>query len=49
MNWLMNNWQNVVIAVLAIDVALIPLFPKAGLLVWIKDFLSKLGVKPPNP
>jgi len=45
--WLQANWQSLVVAVLAIDAALIPLFPKVGLLVSIKNFLSNFGPKPP--
>ena len=44
MAWLSQNWMQVVVAVLAIDSALIPLFPSAGILVSIKNFLS--GVAP---
>jgi hypothetical protein len=44
MQWLVANWQSVLLAVLAIDAALIPLFPKAGFLIAIKNFLS--GVVP---
>lgn len=44
MQWLMANWMAVVVAFLAIDRALIPLFPKAQILVTIKNFLA--GVVP---
>ena len=44
MTWLAANWQSLVVAILAIDAALIPLFPSAGFLVSIKNFLS--GVVP---
>lgn len=44
MAWLAANWMAVVVAVLAIDAALIPLFPNAGFLVTIKNFLA--GVVP---
>lgn len=44
--WISSNWQPVVLAILAIDAALIPLFPKAGFLGTIKNFLSSLGAKP---
>lgn len=40
MAWIQANWQALVLAVLAIDAALIPLFPNAGFLVSIKNFLS---------
>lgn len=42
--WLVANWQNLVLALLAIDAALIPLFPKLGILISIKNFLT--GVAP---
>ena len=44
MAWLSANWMSVVVAVLAIDSALIPLFPSVGILVSIKNFLT--GVAP---
>lgn len=44
MQWLAANWMAVVVAILAIDSALIPLFPSVGVLVAIKNFLS--GVAP---
>ena len=44
--WIVANWQQVVLAVLAVDSALIPLFPKAGILGSIKAALSK--VAPPS-
>lgn len=40
MAWFIANWKELVIAVLAIDAALIPVFPKVGLLVTIKNLLS---------
>ncbi len=40
MTWLMANWKDVVLALLAIDTALIPLFPKAGILGTIKGWLT---------
>ncbi len=42
--WLSANWVQVVVAVLAVDAALIPLFPNAGWLVTVKNFLA--GVAP---
>jgi len=45
MSWLAANWQQLLLAILAIDAALIPLFPKAGFLVSIKNLLSNF--KPP--
>jgi hypothetical protein len=45
--WLSANWSQLLVAILAIDAALIPLFPSAGLLVTIKNVLSSLGPKPP--
>lgn len=44
MAWLAANWMNIVVALLAIDAALIPLFPQVGILVTIKNFLA--GVAP---
>lgn len=45
MAWLLANWQTLLIAVLGVDAALIPLFPKVGLLVSIKNFLAGLAPK----
>ena len=46
--WLSNNWMQLLVAVLAIDAALIPLFPDVGILKKIKDVLSGLlGNKTP--
>lgn len=45
MTWLAANWQSVLLAVLAIDAALIPLFPSAGILVTIKNLLTGLAPK----
>lgn len=45
-SWIVGNWQPLIIAVLAIDAALIPLFPNEGFLVTIKNLLS--GIKPPS-
>ena len=45
MAWLSANWQAVLLALLAVDAALIPLFPKAGVLVTIKNFISGLNLK----
>ena len=38
--WILANWQPVVTAILAIDAALIPLFPNAGILAKIKSALT---------
>lgn len=40
MQWLAAHWQNVLLAVLGIDAALLPLFPQSGILLKIKDVLS---------
>ena len=40
-SWFMANWQNVLLLVLAVDAALIPLFPQVGVLVTIKNLLAK--------
>lgn len=45
MTWLAANWQTLAIAVLAIDSALIPLFPNAGLLKKIASFLGSMAPK----
>lgn len=45
MQWLIANWQSIVVAILAIDAALIPLLPNVPLLVKIKDALSKVAPK----
>ncbi len=42
--WLSANWMQVVVAFLAVDAAMIPLFPNAGWLVTVKNFL--MGVAP---
>lgn len=46
MAWLIQNWMEVVVAILAIDAALIPLFPNAGFLVVIKNILTGVAPKP---
>lgn len=40
MSWLIANWKDLVLALLAVDTALIPLFPKAGILGTIKTWLT---------
>lgn len=48
MAWLLSNWQSLLLVILAVDSALIPLFPSVGILGSIKNFLT--GVVPPqNP
>ncbi len=47
MQWFIANWQALVVAILAIDSALIPLFPQVGIFGKIKEVLS--GVAPKNP
>ena len=42
MSWLLSNWQNLLLGILAVDAALIPLFPNVGLFVSIKNALSNL-------
>jgi len=44
MAWITANWQNVLLLILAVDAALIPLFPNEGILVTIKNILT--GVMP---
>ena len=48
MAWLQANWSQLLVAILAIDSALIPLFPAEGIFVKIKSFLSNFGPKPPS-
>lgn len=45
LSWLAANWQALVVAVLAIDAALIPLLPNMPLLKQIYDALSKVAPK----
>lgn len=45
MTWLMANWNTVVLAIIAIDAAILPLFPDSGLLVAIKKALSGFAPK----
>lgn len=42
MQWIVAHWMEVLLAVLAIDKALMPLFPSAHILVAIYNFLSGL-------
>lgn len=39
-SWVTANFQSIVVALLAIDAALIPLFPNAGILGKIQQYLS---------
>lgn len=43
--WISANWQSVVLALLAIDAALIPIFPKVGFLGTLKNLLSAAAPK----
>lgn len=45
-SWIVANWMQVLVAVLAIDAALIPIFPDSGLLKSIQSFLSNIVKKP---
>lgn len=45
-DWLLANWSQLLVSVLAIDAALLPLFPDSGLLKKIKELLSAAGPKP---
>jgi hypothetical protein len=45
MQWLAANYLQLIVAILAIDSALIPIFPKLGLLGTIKNWLSPLAPK----
>lgn len=42
---ILAHWKDVVVAVLAVDAALLPLFPASGILLKIKDLLSGLAAK----
>jgi hypothetical protein len=43
MQWLADHWKDVVLAILAIDAALMPLFPDNGILKKIKDVLTPVA------
>jgi hypothetical protein len=45
MTWLANNWQNLAIALLMIDTALIRLFPNAGVLKTVQTDLTAIQPK----
>lgn len=47
--WFMAHWQDAVLALLAIDAVLIPLFPQVGFLVSVKNFLTGFAPKTPPP
>jgi len=48
-DWVMKNWMQVLVSILAIDAALLPLFPDSGLLKKIKDVLGNFVSQPPKP
>lgn len=43
MQWLIAHWKDLVIALLAVDVALIPVFPAVPLFQKIRDFLTPIA------
>ena len=43
MAWVVEHYKDILLAILAIDAALIPLFPSVPLLVKIKDFFSGMA------
>ncbi len=43
MAWFTEHWKDLIVAILAIDAALIPLFPDSGILKKIKDVLSPVA------
>ncbi len=43
--WLSANWMQILVALLAIDAALIPIFPNVTLFVKIKTFLTGVTSK----
>lgn len=45
LQYLASHWQQIVVALLAIDAALIPLFPNAGILGKLKEVLSDVAPK----
>lgn len=45
MAWLAANWQSLVVAILAVDAALIPIFPNVGILGKIKEWLTPVAPK----
>ncbi len=45
MTWILTNWQPTVVALLAIDAALIPLFPNATIFEKIKGWLTNVAPK----
>lgn len=48
MAWIIANWaliKDLVMAILVVDAALIPLFPKVGALITIKNALSGVAGK----
>lgn len=40
LNWLASNWKELLLALLAVDAAIIPIFPNAGILKTIQTFLT---------
>lgn len=44
-SWLAANWQGLVVAILAVDAALIPLLPNVPFLKQVYDALSKVAPK----
>lgn len=40
MAFLVANWKNIVLALLAIDAAIIPIFPNAGILKTVSGWLT---------
>ena len=40
MQFLIDHWKDILLAILGIDAALLPLFPQNGVLLKIKDVLS---------
>lgn len=40
LTWVTTNWQAIVVALLAVDAALIPIFPNAGILKTLSGYLT---------
>lgn len=45
LQFIVDHWKDIALAILAIDAALIPIFPQAGILVEIKNFLTSFVPK----
>jgi hypothetical protein len=48
MAWIFDHWKDLLLALLAVDAALIPIFPNAGILKTILDLGKKLAGQAPS-